>query len=127
MVWSPLALGAKMLSTLGLTHVNPDRTTPAESLSAATDKLDDFQFVSIFNAHVCPGRTSNDVAVSLYGNPICLQLQSFDQMMKAGVRAQLRELSIAPVDGEIHWIAAFTGSWVPSGWTSVNVQSWSPG
>lgn len=60
-----------MHSTQGWKDGNPDGTIHGEPLSAAADKLDNFQLVAIFEANVRPDGTSNDVAISLHGNTIC--------------------------------------------------------
>jgi hypothetical protein len=38
--------------------------------------------------------------------------------LKPGVRVQFRKLTIASIDGELHWVATFTG-WQASLWMDV--------
>ena len=82
-------------------------------LSAAADKLDNFQFVAVLQRYLLPCRARNNVPISLYRDTIRFQLQTFNQLMKTGVRFQFRKLPITPIDGELHWIATFTNSGFP--------------
>ena len=76
--WEVRRQGGKSFHVRLLASEHVDRTMIPEELPAAADKLDNFHFVAISQANLGPFRPRNNVAISLDGDAVCLQLHEFD-------------------------------------------------